>query len=176
VTNYATNVVTAFGIGISIDFSIFLHLRFSEEMEKVRNNPNYTLRDAVERTMMTSGRTVLFSAILLVTTLSGALQFSEFYLTTMALSMMFIAAVAAIGAFIITPAMYLLLGERIFYLSISPILTWVSKHNPVRSNKIVVKPMQDSVQNFEEKEFERRKSETPPSLVTDADLRDPGSS
>ena len=170
VTNYATNVVTAFGIGISIDFSIFLHLRFSEEMEKVRNNPKYTLKDAVERTLMTSGRTVLFSAILLVTTLSGALQFNEFYLTTMALSMMFIAATAAIGAFIITPCMYLLLGEKLFYLSISPMLSSISKYFAVMFSKVVVYPDQDTVQHFDEKEMDKTKAT---SLVTESDLRDP---
>ena len=187
VTNYATNVVTAFGIGISIDFSIFLHLRFSEEMEKVRNNPKYTLRDAVERTLMTSGRTVLFSAILLVTTLSGALQFSMFYLTTMALSMMFIAAVAAIGAFIITPCMYLLLGEKMFYLSITPLVTYIFSLWPLNklqnglvktssSSKAMEKNPNDNIIEDIAEENPNDVYEVngdPKQLVTEADLRDP---
>lgn len=110
-------MVVAFGIGIAIDFSLFLHLRFTEEMLKNKGKEGYTAIDAVEEMMFTSGRTVIFSAILLMTCIASGLQFYMFYLTTMSLSIVYIAMFAAIGGLVFIPAFYLIMGERVFYLS-----------------------------------------------------------
>lgn len=120
VTTYVTNVATAFGIGIAIDYSIFMHLRFCEEMQRQRPDPSAELLGVVEKVVATSGRTVLFSGALLMSSLVGALQFNMYYLTTMALTMVFIALFAALGAVTVLPALYLLLGRNIFLLSVEP--------------------------------------------------------
>eukprot|EP00597_Dinobryon_sp_UTEXLB2267_P009533 CAMPEP_0170083110 /NCGR_PEP_ID=MMETSP0019_2-20121128/18516_1 /TAXON_ID=98059 /ORGANISM="Dinobryon sp., Strain UTEXLB2267" /LENGTH=786 /DNA_ID=CAMNT_0010298289 /DNA_START=245 /DNA_END=2605 /DNA_ORIENTATION=- len=122
VTTYVTNVATAFGIGIAIDFSIFMHLRFCEEMQRQRPAPSAELLPVVEKMLATSGRTVLFSGALLMSALLGALQFNMYYLTTMALTMVFIAFFAALGAVTVLPALYLVLGRGLFLLSVQPLL------------------------------------------------------
>lgn len=59
---------------------------------------------AVYKTLSTSGRSVLFSAITLILCLSGMLQFSEFFLTTMSTAILLAAGAACIGAWTIIPA------------------------------------------------------------------------
>ena len=83
VSTYVTNVTTIFGAGLAIDYGLFMHLRFSEEMKKNKSNPMFKAVHAVEKMLGTSGRTVFYSALLLCATLSGALQFTEYFLTTM---------------------------------------------------------------------------------------------
>lgn len=127
VTTYVTNVTTAFGIGIAIDYSIFMHLRFCEEMKKPSRqeqyaaNPTVALKEVVEKMLSTSGRTVLFSGGLLMSALIGALQFNMYYLTTMSLGIVFISGFASFGAVTFIPALYLLMGHRLFYWSTDPL-------------------------------------------------------
>lgn len=83
VSTYVTNVTTIFGAGLAIDYGLFMHLRFSEEVKKNRDTPGFKAAHAVEKMLGTSGRTVFYSALLLCATLSGALQFTEYFLTTM---------------------------------------------------------------------------------------------
>lgn len=134
VTTFVTNVTTIFGAGLAIDFTLFLHLRYSEEMKHHCGDGGYDVKSAkksIVQMLRTSGKTVFFSTLLLVTTLSGALQFSEFYLTTMALSVMFPAFLACTGSFLILPVMYLLLGKNIFYLRVSSLVEqFSSKSHP----------------------------------------------
>ena len=59
---------------------------------------------AIYRTLCTSGRSVLFSAITLILCLAGMLQFSEFFLTTMSSAIILAAGAACIGAWTLVPA------------------------------------------------------------------------
>jgi len=117
VSTYITNVLTAFGSGLAIDFSLFFHLRFSEEMKKHEKDPSFTTADALRITLATSGRTVLFSTILLTSSLLGALQFHEYYLTSMSLAVVFPALFAGLGALVLLPNIYLALGILVLYIS-----------------------------------------------------------
>lgn len=184
VTNYALNALTVFGVGLAIDFTLFMHLRFVEEwdraQEKIKNVPaegasndinnnndvnnnntnnnnndvtteeakkarsseqeTETLINIVIQVMETSGRTVAFSAITLACTLSGALQFHEFFITTMSLSVMVAAVVAGIGSCTIIPCVYLMLGPRIFALKVPSFITQAFWENLVfQSFKSMVK-------------------------------------
>lgn len=135
-------MVVAFGIGIAIDFSLFLHLRFTEEMLKGKTKEGYKPIDAVEEMMFTSGRTVIFSAVLLMTCIASGLQFYMFYLTTMSLSIVYIALFAAIGGLVFIPAFYLIIGEKVFYLSNMDIIRSIgyycgcSKRSCCNTNKV----------------------------------------
>jgi predicted RND superfamily exporter protein len=121
VSTFVTDVTLVFGVGLAMDFSLFLHLRFTEEMNKRTIYKDITPLDAMNTAVATSGRTVVFSAILLSSTLCGVLQFTEYYLTTMALAIMLPAVFAAIGACTFLPALYLWMGDSIFSLSILPL-------------------------------------------------------
>ena len=58
---FAQPVVTLMGLGIAVDYGLFIVSRFREELAE-----GYDTEAAVRRTVMTSGRTVMFSAVILV--------------------------------------------------------------------------------------------------------------
>ena len=58
---FAQPVVTLIGLGIAIDYGLFIVSRFREEIAE-----GYDTEAAVRRTVMTSGRTVTFSAVIIV--------------------------------------------------------------------------------------------------------------
>lgn len=89
------------GSGLAIDFSLFFHTRFKEEMVKSNNN----VKASVVRMLETSGRSITFSAFTLCTCLSGLLQFSPFFITTMGAAIMIASSVAAVGAIFIIPCL-----------------------------------------------------------------------
>jgi uncharacterized membrane protein YdfJ with MMPL/SSD domain len=117
VTTYATNVTTVFGVGLAMDFTLFTQLRFQEELHRHRDDPAYTPAHAVEKMLQTSGKTVIFSCIMIVCTMIAALQFAEYFITTMSLAILFPALFAAIGALTFIPALYIAMGENLFLLS-----------------------------------------------------------
>jgi len=122
VTNYALNVVTIMGAGLAVDFSLFLHIRFLESLEDPSINKNHQrIVKCVSETLRTSGRTVAFSALTLSATLSGALQFHEYFIATMALTVLLAGIFAAIGSLTVVPTIYLLLGESIYLGSTKPV-------------------------------------------------------
>lgn len=151
---------------------------------------------SVDRMLCTSGRTVLFSAVLLVTSLCGALQFNEFYLTTMALTMIFIAIFSSFGALTFVPAYYMILGKNIFSLSTDPITAKFSlcfkaiysfcccamqsdKKYALLNNQIENENIDQSVIFFSndtttknEKKSESNNSTTTAQFVTEDDLND----
>jgi uncharacterized membrane protein YdfJ with MMPL/SSD domain len=57
-STFAVNLITGLGLGLAIDYSLFMVSRFREELEGGRET-----REALRATMRTAGRTVLFSAI-----------------------------------------------------------------------------------------------------------------
>lgn len=112
------NVITILGTGLAIDISLFFHIRFKEE----RLREGSSVEGAVVKMLATSGRAVVFSALTLCICLSGTLLFQEYYLTSIAASIMIVALTAVIGALSLVPLLYLLLADRIFLYSTDPIL------------------------------------------------------
>ena len=126
VTNYTEDVTLIFGIGLAIDFAIFMQLRYTEERSLHKNNPSFTTLHAIDKLLKTSGRTVTFSAISLASILAGALQFNEFFVSTMVLAIIFPAIFAGIGALTFVPVLYILLGDNLYYLNTDYINNYVS--------------------------------------------------
>src|SRR6266545_4811444 len=87
VSVYALNLTTALGLGLAIDYSMFIVSRYREELRAGREPP-----DALVTTMRTAGRTVLFSA------------------ATVAVALV---ALPAVGALVVLPALLAVLGRRI---------------------------------------------------------------
>jgi len=86
VSTYSTQVCAIFGAGLGMDFSLFMHLRFLEEMKRnlaVGMDDDTAVLRAVSKSLETSGRVVAFSGALLGATLSGALQFHLYYARSM---------------------------------------------------------------------------------------------
>jgi uncharacterized membrane protein YdfJ with MMPL/SSD domain len=105
---FALNVATALGLGLAIDYSLFIVSRYREEI--ARTGPG--LR-AMRRTLATAGRTVLFSALTVAGALASLLVFPQRFLYSMGVAGFFVALIAAAIALTVLPAVLTLLGQRV---------------------------------------------------------------
>jgi uncharacterized membrane protein YdfJ with MMPL/SSD domain len=108
VSIFALNLVTGLGLGLAIDYSLFMVSRYREEI--ARTGPGL---EAMRRTMATAGRTVLFSAVTVAGALAGLLVFPQRFLYSMGLGGLLVALIAAAIALIVLPAILALLGKRV---------------------------------------------------------------
>ncbi|GAA3460539.1 MMPL family transporter [Saccharothrix longispora] len=108
VNSFAVNVASLLGLGMAIDYGLFMVGRFREELAAGRAVP-----DAVRRTVMSAGRTVLFSATLLVIALAGLLLFPQGFLKSLSYGGMAAVAIAALVSLTLLPALLGVLGHRV---------------------------------------------------------------
>jgi RND superfamily putative drug exporter len=116
VSVYAQNVVTLIGLGVAIDYSLFVTSRFREEMVRGRQR-----EDALAIAMSTSGRAVTFSGLTVAIGLSGMLFYVGTFLPSMGLAGAIVVASAVFYGLTFLPALLALLGPRIDRLRV-PIL------------------------------------------------------
>jgi len=109
---FALNLVTGLGLGLAIDYSLFIVSRYREEL--ARHGPGLT---AMRRTMATAGRTVLFSSLTVAGALASLLVFPQRFLYSMGIGGSLVALIAAAIALIVLPAILAVLGERVNALS-----------------------------------------------------------
>lgn len=112
VSIFAINVITLLGIGLAIDYSLFIISRFREELHSLDDvdDPSGV---AIARTMATAGRTVLFSGMTVAGSLASLLIFPQSYLRSMGIGGVAAVAVAMLVALTILPATLRLLGRRV---------------------------------------------------------------
>jgi uncharacterized membrane protein YdfJ with MMPL/SSD domain len=108
VSIFALNLTTGLGLGLAIDYSLFIVSRYREEI--ARSGPGL---EALRRTLATSGRTVLFSSLTVAAALASLLVFPQRFLYSMGLAGSFVALVAAASALVVLPAVLSLLGRRV---------------------------------------------------------------
>jgi putative drug exporter of the RND superfamily len=108
VSIFSINLTTALGIGLGIDYSLFIVSRFREELRAGRSSD-----DAVVRTVETAGRTILFSAITVAISLAALLVFPMYFLRSFAYAGIAVVALAGIGALVFLPALLAAIGPRI---------------------------------------------------------------
>src|SRR3954447_19640492 len=108
----ALNLTTGLGLGLAIDYSLFVVSRYREEIAKVGPSTQ-----AMRRTMNTAGRTVLFSSITVAVALASLTVFPQRFLYSMGLGGALVAILASIIALTVLPAVLALLGERVNALS-----------------------------------------------------------
>lgn len=113
VNSFAVNVASLLGLGLAIDYGLFTVGRFREELAAGRDRAT-----AVRRTVATSGRTVAFSATLLVIALAGLLLFPQGFLKSLAYGGMSSVAIAAFVSLTVLPALLGILGHRVDKLSV----------------------------------------------------------
>ncbi len=111
---FAVNVVTVMGLGLAIDYALFIVTRFREELAHDERD----VRGALQRTLATAGRTVLFSGLTVSVSLLSLLLFPEGFLRSMGLGAIGAVLVAMLAALTILPAVLALLGQRVNALSI----------------------------------------------------------
>jgi uncharacterized membrane protein YdfJ with MMPL/SSD domain len=105
---FALNLVIGLGLGLSIDYSLFIVSRYREEIAK--SGPGL---EAMRRTMATAGRTVLFSALTVAGAIASLLVFPQRFLYSMGIGGSLVALIAAAVALIVLPAILALVGTRV---------------------------------------------------------------
>ncbi|WP_338888391.1 MMPL family transporter [Rhodococcus sovatensis] len=108
VNSFVAPVVSLVGLGLAIDYGLFIVSRFREEL-----GDGYSTQQAVRRSVMTAGRTVVFSATMIVASLGGLLLFPQGFLKSVAYGSIATVALAALTAITILPAMLAILGPRV---------------------------------------------------------------
>jgi uncharacterized membrane protein YdfJ with MMPL/SSD domain len=105
---FALNLTTALGLGLSIDYSLFVVSRYREEIAK--DGPGLA---AMRRVMATAGRTVFFSSLTVSAALASLLVFPQRFLYSMGLGGALVALFAALISLTVLPAVLTLLGTRV---------------------------------------------------------------
>ncbi|WP_433712504.1 MMPL family transporter [Nocardia sp. CA-084685] len=108
VNSFVSPVVSMIGLGLAIDYGLFIVSRFREELAE-----GYDKRAAVRRSVMTAGRTVVFSATMIIASLGGMLLFPQGFLKSIAYGSIATVSLAALTAITILPAMLSILGARV---------------------------------------------------------------
>ena len=119
VSIFALNLTTAMGMGLAIDYSLFVVSRYREEL-RAGLDPG----DAIVRTVGTAGRTVIFSSLTVAVSLAAMLVFPLAFLKSFAYAGIAVVALAAVGAVVVLPALLAVLGHRVD--------KWVIWHRPVK--------------------------------------------
>ncbi|GAA0240676.1 MMPL family transporter [Actinomadura nitritigenes] len=114
VSIFAVNITTFLGLGLAIDYGLFMVSRFREEVRR----DGATTEDAVAATMATAGRTVAVSGVTVAVSLSGLLLFDQNFLISMGYGGIATVFVCMIGALTVLPALLAVLGPRVDALPI----------------------------------------------------------
>ncbi|HJD79139.1 MAG TPA: MMPL family transporter [Corynebacterium pollutisoli] len=105
---FAQSVVTLLGLGLAIDYGLFMVSRFREELDKGTSVP-----EAVGTTTATAGKTVVFSAAMVAVALSGLLVFPQAFLKSVAYGAISAVGLAALLSVTVLPALFGMLGHNI---------------------------------------------------------------
>jgi RND superfamily putative drug exporter len=108
VSIFALNFTTAIGLGLAIDYALLVVSRFREELAA-----GHEVQAAVTRTVRTAGRTVIFSAATVASSLTALMVFNMTFLRSFAYAGIAVVALAAAGAVVVLPAILALLGHRV---------------------------------------------------------------
>ncbi len=108
VSQYAFNIVTLIGLGVAIDYSLFIVNRFREEL-----GAGATVEDAVARAMSTAGRAITFSGLTVAIGLAALLFYQGTFLSSMGAAGAIVVAFAVLYALTFLPALLALLGHRV---------------------------------------------------------------
>jgi RND superfamily putative drug exporter len=145
VSIFALNLSTAMGLALAIDYTLLIVSRYRDELAEGSDRDQ-----ALIRTMATSGRTVLFSAVTVALSMSATALFPMYFLKSFAYSGVATVAFVATASIVITPAAIVLLGPRLDALDARRLVRRVLRranpvHKPVeqlfwyRSSKFVMR-------------------------------------
>ena len=113
VSIFSVNVISLLGIGLAIDYALFVVSRFREELALLPDDDPDASAIAIRRTMSTAGRTVLFSGLTVAAAMSSLLIFPQAFLKSMGYGGIAAVLVAMLAALTVLPATLRLLGRRI---------------------------------------------------------------
>ena len=105
---FSANLITGLGLGLGIDYALLMVNRFREEREAGSN-----VSEAVEKMVLTAGRTVLFSGMTVAIVLGSMAIFPQYFLKSMAYAGVAVVGLSLASALFALPAALNLLGDRV---------------------------------------------------------------
>ena len=108
VSIFAENLVTMMGLGLAVDYALFMVSRFREELPR-----HGDVRRAVARTMATAGRTVAFSGVTIAASAASLSLFPESFLRSMGYGGVAVVLIDVIAALTVLPALLGMLGPKV---------------------------------------------------------------
>ena len=108
VSIFALNLTVAMGLALAIDYTLLIISRFRDELAEGMDRDK-----ALIRTMVTAGRTVLFSAMTVALSMVAMVLFPMYFLKSFAYAGIAVVALAAFAAIVVAPAAIVLLGDRL---------------------------------------------------------------
>jgi RND superfamily putative drug exporter len=112
---FALNIATALSLGLAVDYGLLLVSRYREELERAGG---IATEEAHRRTVMTAGRTVLFSGCTVAIALAALVIMPQRFLYSVGAAGAAVGLLSAIVAILVVPSLLALLGTRINALSI----------------------------------------------------------
>jgi RND superfamily putative drug exporter len=123
VSVFALNLTTSMGLGLGIDYSLFLVSRYREELAAGAES-----QAALRTTLRTAGRTVLFSAVTVGAAVIALLVFPLYFLRSFAYAGAAVVAFAALAALVVLPALLAVAGPRINAFDLrKPVRRWLRR-------------------------------------------------
>jgi uncharacterized membrane protein YdfJ with MMPL/SSD domain len=120
---FALNLVTGLGLGLAIDYSLFILSRYREELAR-----GVGTQRAIARTLATTGKTITFSAFTVAGALASLLVFPQGFLYSMGTGGVIVALLSLGVSLLVLPAVLMLLGPRINAGSL-PFLRRAAEHS-----------------------------------------------
>ncbi len=111
VSIFAMNIVTFVGLGVAVDYALFMAMRFRDEL-----HAGYPIETAIHHTLMTAGRTIGYSGLAVMASLLGMLAFPMMLLRSVAVAGTAVVFMALVAALVFLPAGLAVLGHRIDWL------------------------------------------------------------
>ncbi len=105
---FVQNTATMLGLGVGVDYSLFVVARFKEELARGR-----TVDDALAVTLRTSGETVIFSGVTIIAAMATLFLVPLGVISSIALGAIVVVAFAVLSALLVLPVLLRLLGPRI---------------------------------------------------------------
>jgi putative drug exporter of the RND superfamily len=106
---FVLNLATMLGLGLAVDYSLFVTSRFREELAQSAGNVPH----AVERTVATAGKAVFFSGATVLIGLMGLALFEFMFLRSVGISGVIVVAWSTVAALTLLPALLSVVGTRI---------------------------------------------------------------
>ena len=113
ISSYAVNICALVGLGVAIDYSLFMASRFREELAR-----GLSVEKALENTMAHAGRAIFFSGLTVAIGLAGLLFYRGIFLPSLGLAGAVVVVFAVLYALTFLPAVLALLGHRVNWLSL----------------------------------------------------------
>jgi len=108
VTQYSTNIISLIGIGVSIDYSLFLVNRFREELSR-----GHDVRTATAMSVATAGKAVFYSGVTVAIGLMGMLFFKNTSLPSLGIGGTLAVSIAMVYSVIVLPSVLAMLGPKV---------------------------------------------------------------